>query len=233
MTLSADRPAFSALLFDLDGTLLDTLQDLADSANRALQDLGCPAHPTDSYRIFVGDGVGKLMERALPEDHRDSATIAEAVQAMRNCYKDHWADATRPYPGIVEMLQSLQHAGKTLVVLSNKPHDFTCLCVKRFFPEIAFTIIQGVDNNTPPKPDPAGALRIAKELQIPPARWLYLGDTNTDMKTAVGAGMYAVGVKWGFREEKELREAGAKSIVTQAEEVALLAEGNQKSKGKN
>jgi phosphoglycolate phosphatase len=202
-----------AVIFDLDGTLLDTLADLADSANAALADAGYPTHPADAYRHFVGDGVVKLIERALPGEALDEATVTELVAAMRRQYTQRWDAKTRPYDGVAELLTGL--AGKALpfAVLSNKPHDFTQLCVERLLGEFDFAVVQGVDDQTPPKPDPAGALRTAEAMNVAPAEVLYLGDTDTDMQTAEAAGFFAVGALWGFRDEAELRASGAQAVA--------------------
>lgn len=202
-----------AVLFDLDGTLLDTLRDIADSVNRALEKMGFEPHPVDRYRTMVGDGVEVLARRALPEGHHDDKTLANLAVAYRDDYGRNWAVHTAPYPGIVELLQGLKQRGIRTAVLSNKPHAFTVQCVERFLPGGPFEVVQGAGLQFPNKPDPAGALHIARQMRLPPERFLYLGDTNTDMQTAVAAGMLPVGATWGFRERKELVESGAKAIV--------------------
>lgn len=216
---------FRAVLFDLDGTLLDTLEDLADSMNFCLRSVGASVHPTESYKHFVGDGVTVLAKRVLPADRRDEQTIGRLVAAMRARYAEHWADKTQPYEGIGSMLDALAARGLALTVLSNKADDFTKLMMAKFFPGRRFEAVAGARAGVPLKPDPAAALEIASELAIPPADFAYLGDTGTDMRTAIAAGMYPVGALWGFRQREELLEAGAKALVPNPGEFEqLLAE---------
>ena len=207
------RMNYKAVVFDLDGTLLDTLDDLADSMNAVLQKHGHPTHPTDAYKIFVGDGVESLVRRTIAIEKTDEQTIKEFVTEMREEYKGRWDAKTKPYEGVCDMLSVLADRGVKMSVLSNKPEDFTKLCVERFLGGYPFEMVVGVSQTVAPKPDPAGANRISRELDISPEQFLYLGDTNTDMQTANAAGMYPVGVLWGFRSEKELIENGAKMII--------------------
>jgi len=216
----AVTPKFRAALFDLDGTLADTLADLATATNHALAQLGCPTHPRDAYRQFVGDGARVLCERALPPDRQHLAEQARSI--MRDYYAAHWADQTRLYPGIQETVAALAARGYKLAVLSNKPDDFTKQMIAHYFRPNPFHVVRGQRPNVPLKPDPTAALQIARELGVPPADWIYLGDTNTDMRTARAAGMYAVGVRWGFRDEKELREAGAQTLIARPADILSL-----------
>jgi phosphoglycolate phosphatase len=211
-------------LFDLDGTLLNTLDDLADSANRMLARMGFPTHPVEAYRYFVGDGVQTLIARIVPEAHQDPATLAACFKEYRREYGRHWKDKTRPYDGIPELLAALKARGLKLAVLSNKPHDSTAQCVTELLPVGAFDVIQGQREGIPHKPDPGGALAVARTLGIPCAEFLYLGDTATDMQTAVAAGMFPVGALWGFRSEDELKQSGARALAARPMDVlALLA----------
>jgi len=209
-----------AVLFDLDGTLLDTLSDLAHATNQAMRALGCPTHPLDAYRYFVGDGARNLCVRALPSARADLAE--EAVRLMRQHYDAHCFDQTRLYPGIAELVGALTERHSTMAVLSNKPDDFTKRIVARYFPSHPFDAVRGQQEGIPMKPNPTAAWQIAEELGIPSADWLYLGDTNTDMRTAINAGMVPVGVLWGFRDKKELIEAGARMTVAHPDEVLTL-----------
>ncbi len=213
---------YSAVLFDLDGTLLDTLEDLADSMNTVLARRGLPAHPVEAYKTFVGDGVLALARRTLPDEATDEETLHAVVAEMRSEYARRWAEKTRPYEGIVELLAELQQRGTRLAVLSNKPDDFTRLCVERFFEDIHFEVVRGVTDGTTPKPDPTGAKDICATIGVAPEQVLYLGDTNTDMQTATAAGMYAVGATWGFRTAEELLAHGAKTLVDHPAEVLAL-----------
>ena len=211
---------FRAVLFDLDGTLADTLADLANAVNHALTTLGCPTHPLPAYRYFVGDGARNLILRTLPAD---KASLADkALALMRAHYEAHCFDETRLYPGIQELVPVLFRQGLKLAVFSNKPDDFTKRMVAHYFPYSPFTAVRGQRANLPIKPDPTVALQIAEELGIPPSEWVYLGDTNTDMHTATAAGMFPVGVLWGFREREELVEAGALKLIARPDELLQL-----------
>ena len=213
---------FKAILFDLDGTLLDTLEDLGTAANRVLEKNGFPVHTLDAYRHFVGDGVVVLMRRVLPEDKRNDDTIRVCVQAFREEYGRNWNVKTRPYDGVPEMLDGLLARGMKMTVLSNKPDELTKQCVTVFLPKWNFNIVMGQSNSFPLKPDPAGAKGIAQCLNIPPSHFIYLGDTAIDMKTAVAAGMFPVGALWGFRTGKELLENGAQVLIKRPLEILNL-----------
>ena len=214
---------YNAVIFDLDGTLLDTLEDLADSMNAALAELNLPTHDVQAYRYFVGDGVDNLARRALPEGCRTGEMIARCIELMRSEYAGRWRNKTRPYDGVPEMLDELGRRGVSKAVLSNKPHDFTVMCVEQLLGSWSFDAVCGVDDGTPPKPDPAGALKIANALGVWPDEIIYLGDTNTDMQTAVAAGFYPVGALWGFRTAAELTESGAKTLLRHpADLIGLL-----------
>ena len=213
---------FDAAMFDLDGTLLDTLEDLANSMNAVLEARGHPAHPLDAYRYFVGDGMTTLIRRALPEDARDEATIVAAAAEMREVYAKRWNEKSTPYGGVRKMLQDLAGRGLKLCVFSNKPDGFTKLCVDELLAEFRFEVVRGARDGVPKKPDPTGAVETAAEMGVAPGRFLYLGDTNTDMQTANDAGMYAVGAAWGFRTEEELVESGAKVVIHHPSELIDL-----------
>ena len=199
-----------AAVFDLDGTLTNTLNDIATAMNRSLRLHGLPEFSVDEYRYLVGDGAKKLAQRAV----RDRQELAESVRrASQAYYQEHTLDTTRPYPGIPELLQALTERGIQVCVLSNKPHADTCGVVRHFFPEIPFAQIRGQVEGVPVKPDPTGALMIARALGLKPEAFVYLGDTNVDMRTAVNAGMHPVGVTWGFRPAEELAQAGAEHLI--------------------
>jgi len=213
---------YSAVLFDLDGTLLDTIDDLADSMNAVLERLGFPAHPVDSYKTLVGDGLLPFVRRALPEGRRDEGSVASSAEAMREEYSRRWAEKTRPYPGVPEMLDAVAERGVGMAVLSNKPDDFTRKCVAKLLAKWSFGVVRGVRADGCKKPDPAGAIETARELGVAPGEILYLGDTNTDMWTAVAAGMFPVGALWGFRSREELVSSGAEVLVAEPAEVLAL-----------
>lgn len=211
---------FKAVIFDLDGTLLDTIDDLANSMNSVLERSGHPIHSAEAYKYFVGDGMRKLVKRALPEAFRQDTVIDGFLAEMKAEYGKRWDEKTQPYKGIPELLNALTDKGLKLAVLSNKVDEFTKLVVAKFLPEWKFEAVIGEGNGIPKKPDPSGASMISTQLGINPGEILYLGDTNVDMITATAAGMYAVGVLWGFRKADELVEGGAKVLITKPE--ALL-----------
>jgi phosphoglycolate phosphatase len=211
--------SFQAVLFDLDGTLLDTLADLAGAMNCVLRQRGLPEHPLDAYKRFIGDGVANLVGRVLPPGCDDPALRAECVAAMRAEYARRWDQQTRPYPGVPELLDALSARGLPLAVLSNKPDEFTQLCVARLLLRWRFQTVLGERPGVPRKPDPSGALEIARAFELAPERVLYLGDTGTDMQTAVAAGMWPVGALWGFRDAAELRAHGAAALIERPQEL--------------
>ena len=216
------RPEYKALIFDLDGTLLDTLDDLAACGNRTLSRLGCRPHPVAAYRLFVGDGLQTLVERMLPPEARSIATIDAAVQFFKEDYSVNWNVQTSMYKGIAEMLDELTAREYRLSILSNKPDAFTRVCVRAFLNAWTFEPLFGQRPGVPKKPHPAGAIEIAGAMQINPAEILYVGDSGTDMATAAGAGMDAVGVLWGFRQAAELRAAGARSLIQSPDQLLDL-----------
>ncbi len=199
-----------AVLFDLDGTLTDTLRDIADAMNRSLRRHDLPEWPIDAYRYLVGDGAKKLAERAVRDRTEMAASVQKEYQAW---YETHTRVATRPYDGVPEMLQTLQTRGVPLAVFSNKPDADTKNVVAHFFPDIRWAAVRGQVAGVPVKPDPAGALAVARKLGTAPEEVLYLGDTSTDMRCAINAGMHPVGALWGFRTEEELRNAGAEAVI--------------------
>ncbi len=214
---------YKAVLFDLDGTLLDTLEDLADSMNAVLASRGHPTHAVSKYRYFVGDGMEVLARRALPPAPGANVEEVQAcVLAMRDEYGARWKRTTRLYPGISELLDGLAEKGLLLTILSNKPDAFVEEIARHFFGSWRFAWTQGARPEIPRKPDPAAALAISRKVMTDPGDFLYLGDTNTDMQTAVAAGMFPVGVLWGFRPEAELREAGARFLAARPLDVLSL-----------
>lgn len=202
-----------AVLFDLDGTLLDTLDDLADSMNAALERSGFAQHPVDAYRYFVGDGIDMLVRRVLPANAYSEAVHEQLKAAMNDEYSRRWNVKSRPYEEIPSLLDALQERGIAMAVLSNKPEPFTLQAVANLLPNWSFAVVRGARPDVPTKPDPTAALHIADEMALSPSHFLYVGDTDTDMQTARAAGMYALGATWGFRPGEELLQSGAHDLL--------------------
>ncbi len=203
---------FKAVLFDLDGTLLNTLDDIANSMNTALREQGFPDHDIDTYRYLVGKGITALAEAAVPQEYRNTKTISAVEKRMREIYAVHWAAQTHLYPGVSGLLDELTHRKISINILSNKPDEYTAITVKKFLSRWRFGIIMGSKDSIPRKPAPDGALFIAEALGIDCSDFVYLGDTDVDMETACAAGMYPAGALWGFRTKEELVSNGALSV---------------------
>ena len=216
--------AYRAVLFDLDGTLLDSIADLADAMNAALAAHGLPPRPVVAeHKTMVGDGVAAYILRALPAGKRDDAALVAKVTAdYRAAYAARWRNQTRPYEGVADLLDRLAGLGIRLAVLSNKPEDTTRATVEAFLGLERFDVVRGALDGVPLKPDPRSAVRIAAEMDLTPAEFLYVGDTATDMKTANAAGMFAVGALWGFRGIEELHGAGARALIERPAELLDL-----------
>ena len=210
---------FEAVLFDLDGTLLDSIEDLTDSMNIVLDGFGFPGHDAEACKLFVGDGVEMFALRALPENQRDEAMVAQCAAEMRAEYRKRWSIKTRPYDGIPELLDDLTLRNLKLAVLSNKPEESTREMVAELLSKWRFYPVAGARASVPKKPDPTLAIEISRQLRLPADKFLYLGDTGTDMKTATGAGMFPVGALWGFRTAEELKDTGAEVLVAHPSEV--------------
>lgn len=207
------------VIFDLDGTLINSIEDLADAMNYALDKHHFPLHEREAYNYFVGDGIALLINRALPEAYRNPETEALIRADFSNFYAQNYAGKTYIYAGIPETLAKLREQGIRLAVASNKPNEFTKLIVRHFFGTI-FSAVYGNRSDVPKKPDPQIAVNIMQELGISPAECLFVGDTNVDIYTAKAAGMRSAGCLWGFRDRQELTEAGADYILDEPE--ALL-----------
>ncbi|HEU4535945.1 MAG TPA: HAD family hydrolase, partial [Polyangiaceae bacterium] len=211
-----------AFLFDLDGTLIDSLVDIAEAMNDALAEAGWPTHPLAVYRDSVGEGVDALARRvAPPEAAADDARRSALAARYQAFYAGRSTRATRPYPGVPELIAALRGRGVPLAVLSNKPDAATRHLVDAFFAPGSFAAVRGQRPGVPRKPDPSAALALAAELGVPPAEVAFVGDTAVDMRTARAAGMVAVGVSWGFRPG-ELREAGAEQVVDEPSALMRL-----------
>lgn len=204
---------YSGIIFDVDGTLLDSIQDLADSMNFVLSRHGFPVHDIEKYKQFVGNGMRVLAISALPQEERDAEKVNRYLDELEKQYEKRWNQATKPYQGIEELLRRLEKSKIRMFVLSNKPHQFTEKVIDEFFGLKRFELVYGARTGIPKKPDPYSALEISKLSGIPVSDFLYLGDSGVDMKTADAAGMYAVGAAWGFREEDELWRNNAKAVI--------------------
>ena len=213
---------YDAVLFDLDGTLLDTIDDLVDSMNHALVLQGFAPRTVAEGKLFVGDGVEAFARRALPQDQPDDQTLQRCIADMRKDYADRWSAKTRLYDGVADLLDALVDRSVRMAILSNKPDEFTKIMVAEFLGQWPFEIVRGALPDVPRKPDPVAAIRITEEMGVAAERFLYVGDTNTDMKTGVGAGMYAVGVLWGFRQAAELNDNGARVLVDHPRDILDL-----------
>jgi phosphoglycolate phosphatase len=210
---------YKAVLFDLDGTLTDTLEDISVAMNRALRLHGLPEWPREDYRYLVGNGARVLAQRCVRERQELAENVRQTYQAY---YQAHNLVRTRPYDGVPELLRALAAQGMKLAVLSNKPDADTVRVVRHFFPDVPFAVVRGQREGVPVKPDPAGAVEIAAQLEISPGDFLYLGDTDVDMTCARAAGMHPVGVLWGFRTEEELRRSGAEHIIGAPDELLTI-----------
>jgi len=217
---------FEAVIFDLDGTLLDSLEDIASAANSVLSDLGKSTYPILDYRELVGDGLAMLFQRALPECESDLVLRASCMNRFEEAYSTCWNNRSKPYNGIDDLLKKLEENSISLSVLSNKSDAFTNRCMKHFFGKVQFKHILGQTDRFPRKPDPSSAKWLASQLAVDIDRIAYVGDTNTDMKTALGSGLYAIGVTWGFRTERELRAAGAMQICDDVGQLADVLLGS-------
>lgn len=212
----------AAVIFDLDGTLLDTLGDLTASLNAVLARFGHPGHPAERVMRYIGSGAPTLVRRALPEAARDDATVERVNAAFVRRYRQHWADTTRPYPGIPELLDRLADRGVSLGILSNKPHEFTEKTVRKFLGAWPFDQVWGAGPDRALKPDPSQALAIAEALNVNPSATLFVGDSGVDMRTAVNAAMVPVGALWGFRPRQTLERAGAAHLLDQPDQLLPL-----------
>ncbi len=210
---------YLAMLVDLERTLSVTLEDIAAAMNRALCLHGLPTWPVDAYCRLVGNGARVLAQRCVRERQELAEVVRETYQAY---YETHNLVRSQPYPGIPELLRALTERGLSLAVLSNKPDADTCRVVRHFFPDIPFSVVRGQVEGVPVKPDPAGALAVAKQLGVLPGEFLYLGDTDVDMTCARAAGMHPVGVLWGFRTREELLSGGAEQLLQTPQELLAI-----------
>ncbi|HAL45555.1 MAG: hypothetical protein A2Y12_07120 [Planctomycetes bacterium GWF2_42_9] len=211
--------SYKAIIFDLDGTLVNSLEDLAEAANFALACFGQQTHEVEAFRQMVGDGTRTLMSRALPSDRQD--LIEQTLLKMREKYIEICLNKTRPYDGLPKVLAELKNRGVKMAVLTNKDQKMAEKIVTHFFDQY-FMIIRGTINAVPLKPDPKAVLEILNQMNVKPENAAFVGDSNIDIRTAQAAGITGIGVNWGFRGEKELKEAGADYTIDEPKALLQL-----------
>lgn len=203
-----------ACIFDLDGTLADTVESIAKGVNMALSELGYAPRPTVEFNYYAGDGIDMSLTRALRANgEADADIVRKGIALTRRYFGEDQMYHVKPYPGIQDLLRELKQRGIRIAVFSNKPHEAAVNVVQTLFGADMFERIQGQNEEVPKKPDPTGAFAIAHHFELKPEEIMYLGDTDTDMKTGLSAGMYTVGVTWGFRSREELKNNHAMALV--------------------
>ncbi|MGL5315434.1 MAG: HAD family hydrolase [Peptostreptococcaceae bacterium] len=223
---------YKLAIFDLDGTLLNTLEDLANACNYALNKMGLPTHEVEKYKTFVGGGRYKLISGILPAESRNEETINKTLVLFDEYYESHMIDMTKPYDGICEMLEDITNNGVEVAIVSNKPHEFTIDVVEKFF-EKTFKIVYGHRVGYPTKPEPESVLQIINEYKLDKNDCVYIGDSNVDIKTAINANIKSIGVAWGFRGREELENEGADFIVETSEELKSVILKQKVALGEN
>jgi phosphoglycolate phosphatase len=210
---------YDGIVFDLDGTLLDTLDDIAASANAVLHEMQCAPHSRESYREYVGFGLRNMALQALPTNRRTEADVEAFVAGYRAIYAERWKETSRPFDGIPELLDVLVERRMPMAVLSNKRNDFTERCVHTLLGRWPFKVVRGEVAGVPLKPDPTSALAVAADLGLEPRRCLFVGDSEVDIKTAQRAGMSSAGVLWGYRDREVLERCGPSVLVAHPAEL--------------
>ncbi len=204
---------YKAVIFDLDGTLIDSLEDIAISGNNILKKHAFPVYPVEEYKQFVGDGVLKLIERMLPGDKRTDDFINQVALEFKTEYNNNCDQTSKMFDGIEQMLFELRNSGILLAVLSNKADDLTQRCGQELLPIDCFYLVRGHKDNEPRKPDPKTALEMVKDMDVQPSETIFVGDMDTDINTALNAGFLPVGVSWGLRSKDYLVKCGAKHVI--------------------
>lgn len=206
---------YRTVIFDLDGTLLDTIQDLAAAGNHVCRENGWPEHTADEFKPMVGHGMQNLMVQFSPPEARNEAQLADTLERFNAYYRRHSMDLTRPFPGIPELLERLRADGVQMAVYSNKADEFTTVLMARFFPG-TFALVQGKKDGIPVKPDPTGLYGILRALGADASKTLYVGDSATDVRTGHNAGLTVCAATWGYRPRKSLEEAGPEAFAADA-----------------
>ena len=212
---------YQNVIFDLDGTLLNTINDLADAANWVCVNHGWPTHTVEEYKQYVGNGMTKLAQRFVPTDWRTPAGIKQILDEFMPYYDAHKEDKTAPYPGIPDLLHELKGAGVNIAVLSNKAHSLVPSILENYFPGV-FSYTQGAVDGIPTKPDPTLLHRLMKEMGASQESTLFVGDSNVDVRTAKNGGLTCCGVLWGFRGREELEQEGADFLAENTDELKQL-----------
>lgn len=209
---------FKGIIFDLDGTLVDSLHDISDAMNTVLESLNYPTHTYDTYQYFIGSGLRNLVSKALPASNNKEEQIEICFKMMIQEYRKICTSKTKPYDGIVELLENLTSQNIKLAVFSNKADELTKKIASEIFPN-HFDAAVGLSTEELKKPNPFEAIEISKKWNLKPEEILFVGDSDIDMKTAVNANMFPVGVSWGYRTEEELKSSGAKLVINNASEL--------------
>lgn len=210
---------YKAVIFDMDGTLLNTLADISDSMNSVLLERGYPTHSEESYKLFIGDGMGTLVRRALPSDVICDDIVASCIEDMADRYDKNWDINSFIYDGVSELLTTIEKNGVKKAILTNKPNLFVKRIYDKYFSKWKFEVMLGSTKSYPRKPDPTTALMIADKLSLHPSEIVFLGDSSVDMITAVNAKMYPVGALWGYRTREELFKSGASTTIEEPTEL--------------
>lgn len=213
--------ASTCVIFDLDGTLLNTLEDLADAGNYTLEKFGLPTHETEKYKKFVGNGVKKLVRKMIPRELRRTEIEKEILEVFLDRYSTHYAIKTKPYDGIVELIDTLKSRGIKVGMVSNKSHHTATTIMNTFFRD-QFDYVLGQSDKYPLKPNPMGAISAVENMGCTIADCVFVGDSGVDMETALEGGFYPIGVLWGFRDKKELMSRGAREVVSTVEELESI-----------
>ncbi|MBQ8203280.1 MAG: HAD-IA family hydrolase [Clostridia bacterium] len=212
-----------AVIFDLDGTLVNSLYDLADAVNFALEKNGFPTHETEKYKYFVGNGIPKLIERAVPEDSRNAETLIKVKADFFEYYTVHYADKTAAYDGMKETIDKMRASGLKLAVVTNKADNMAKAVAKAVYGDI-FDVVIGLSDEFPSKPHPASTLDTVKKLSVSTDECIFVGDSSVDMQTGVNSKITPVGVTWGFRSREELKDNGACYIIDKPCELLNIIE---------